>query len=60
MKLKLNKKKLKTLTKDAEVLPAEKTADVAGGMTVFTGSICKIVSHTGCAFSEKCEDTWTL
>ncbi|WDE02111.1 MULTISPECIES: hypothetical protein [Thalassomonas] len=42
MKLKLNKKKLKNLSKDKKSLPAEMTPQVAGGINDFPVA-------TGCA-----------
>lgn len=35
MKLKLNKKKLKNLTKDTKALPVDMTPQVAGGYTTY-------------------------
>ena len=38
MKLQLNKKKLKNLSKDAEILPSDLTPEVAGGTAGCTGT----------------------
>jgi len=50
MKLQLNKKKLKNLSKDAKVLPEKMTRNIAGGINNSNGctaTVCAPVFDTG-------------
>ena len=49
MKLKLNKKKLKNLSKDNQVLPNDMTPEVGGGMAYQVPNLSEFChSQTGC------------
>ncbi|SFC92924.1 hypothetical protein [Pseudoalteromonas denitrificans] len=55
MKIKLNKKKLKNLSKDQKTLPLDATVQVAGGTGIdadssaFSNLICRIISKSNCS-----------
>ncbi|KZN46636.1 hypothetical protein L1077_27110 [Pseudoalteromonas luteoviolacea] len=63
MNIKLNKKKIKTLSADKKVIPQEQTADVGGGamshvIVCFTysfGGCCGTVVPTGIGCTQGCE-----
>ncbi|MDK1286319.1 hypothetical protein [Pseudoalteromonas umbrosa] len=47
MNIKLNKKKIKTLSADKKAIPQEQTADIAGG-NMSNGIVCFTYSAGGC------------
>ena len=58
MKLKLNKKKIKSLSNDNKAIPAEVTPKVAGGRGFFTeGRLTHCLIHT-CGMGHTCKDIY--
>ena len=57
MKLKLNKKKMKSLTNDNKTIPAEATPQIAGGTFFSNDRLTHCYAHT-CGMGYTCKDIY--
>ncbi len=57
MKLKLNKKKMKSLTNDSKTIPANATPQIAGGGFFTEGRLTHCLANT-CGMGHTCKDIY--